>query len=380
MARQQRSFFDGIADGYQMMEGVKRQKRQDELSRELHDRQIKQLDRQDRRATLTEDAEKQIAAAGAVSVTPSVERGEDGSEVERYKVGSQTFESRARADQEATRMNAPLAVARRQWETAQKLGVPELAERYGNIYGSTRKNVEDDFKYGIRDAMQRGGAQGVVEFYNSHVNDGRQLQLDRNDDGTISLSEMAGGKLTGKPRVFGSEKDFLANELARYTSSPEAYLEAYHRDRQFAEGVRARQADESFRDREFAWRQGDAAQGRDIQRSGVAAQLAGVGVHRESLYRPQYFTTQNADGTTNFYSANTVPPKRAGEAPRAVLSPMSAEPGAKPTPQPGTRGGIKQPSAMDLLMQQRKGAGASTGIEVTPEALMRLDELMKGGQ
>ena len=149
--RQQSSFLDGIAEGFQLMEGIKRQKKQDERTAELHELQMKQLNRQDRRASTLEDAEKQIAAAGNMSVIPSIEQGTDGSEVERYKVGNQTFESRG-------------AVPQAQQRVEQLIPDATTPEKAAAFAGMTALNAVGDSLIPARVAsgMAGQGIRGVV--------------------------------------------------------------------------------------------------------------------------------------------------------------------------------------------------------------------------
>jgi hypothetical protein len=378
MARRQ-SFMSGVMEGIQAGIQFKRQQEQDRQARELHDMQVRGLKRSEDAAVESQSAREAIRAAGKVGLVTEEIPGDDGSTTV-YRVGNQQFQSKAAANAELAKVNQPLAVARRQYEAAAASGIPELHNQYAAIYAGTRKQTEEDFRSDFRSAYSSGGVQGVLNLYNKQVQDGRQLMA-KPVDGGFAVVEYQGGKQVGQPRVFTSgpagtaEQQFIAQEAQKFLSSPEAYLESYHRDRAFATGVdqfnRKMGQDQSQFDATLRQRGQIAAQDQQVR-------MAGVGVQRESLNhqksrdgRPQPMTFMGPDGQA--VVAEYAPATGPRQGSLTYLTPQG-----KPAPVAGAPRGFPQPKADPLADLLGQGAGGP-GIEfdTSPEATARFRELLQ---
>lgn len=379
------SFLDGFAKGMQMVnqavlmkEGIADR----EAARAYRQQDAARADRiEGRQGTLTElqieqarrdaennkammEAEAEVKKAGKVAVTTSFLPGKKEGELDQmFEVGGQQFNNRADADAHAAGANTPVAVARRQYARAQELGVPQLAKQYGDLYTNARTSTEADFKQAFNEAMRNGGVEGVVQLYNSQVKDGRQLVAQRGPGGKLTVGTYVGGKLQGQPVTYGDEKEFLAEQVARYTASPDAYLDAFHKTRAFGESARQFDAQMDETTRSNKAREGTASAAVGVQRQGVELQ-------GRALDKPVSTVIQ------------TVNPTGTG----TNLGVVQTHPSGKSTYNSvGEQAGITRPPKVDPLAEMLKGrnqppaAGGKAGFQLDENGLARLDQMMNPG-
>lgn len=385
-------FAEGLMQGLQLVQGIYREKedrawrseqrqfQRDEQKRlgaadaraaDLQQLQIDQARRNSERDQALAAAEKEVQSAGRVSVATSFQPGKKEGEVEQvFAVGDQTFNNRAQAEAAAASMNTPLSIARRQYAKAQEIGIPALLKQYGDLYANARSTTEAEFKQAFGEAMRQGGVDGVVSLYNQQVKDGRTMVAQRQPDGKLVIGTYVGGKLQGAPMTYPDEKAFIAEQVARFQASPDAYLDYFQRGRAFDEGRRQFDTQMGLQERQLA----EAARGNTLahQRG-----MAGVGVQREALNKPTVIPvlTDGADGGTNVGAAVV---DTRGRTPTITSLTGTSQAGVRRTP--------KQVDPVAAAIAARMGAGnkatpAQTGgFSIDEAGLQRLDELMNGGR
>lgn len=380
MARGRESFFEGILRGYQTHEAMLRQKKLDELAAE--DRQLTRkgiqlqqtaLESQEADRERVRAAQEAVSKAGKIGIETQFVPGKTEGEMDQvFTVNGQQFKNRAAAEAALEGLNSPLAVAKRQYQAALDTGVGELADRYSRIYKEARDTTEQDFRQGFTTAMRTGGLQGVLDFYNKNVKDGRTLVAQRGPGGKVTVGEYVGGKLQGDPATYNSEKDFIAEQVQRFSASPESYLEAFYRDRQFGEGVRQFNEGMGLKRDELA-AQKEYQQGQlGIGRMNASANQMQAGTAAAVAARPTVVQTVTPDGTgTNLGVVRFAPGSNKPE-----YSQVGVQAGVRTPPKP-----VDPLSQMiaDKARGKMGGMGTGTaGIEINEEGLLRLDELMKG--
>lgn len=390
------SFLDGFARGMQlaqqavmMREGIEDRRTQREYTREdrlraqkagerqatLQELQIEQAQIDARRAQAAAAAETKIQAASKVTAVPMVVPGKKAGEMDTvYMVGNQRFANPELANQAAEAENTPLKIARRQYAAAQEVGIPDVARRYLDNYNATRTATEADFKQDFQTAMRDGGVDGVIQLYNGKVKDGRQLVAQRRPDGKFAVATYLGGKLQGDPMVYQDENQFLAEQVARYTATPDAYLDAYHKTEARREGARQFDASLGVQKDQLGEtvRHNQAQEG--IGRASVGVQQQGVNVQRDGLMQPkvQFFPTVTPEGNTSIGAGIVRPGKPA----------VGKTPGTETTVEykpVGTQTGSARPVKPDPLaaLLGQRGAPKQPGIQMDDNGLMRLDAMLK---
>lgn len=382
LAQQAVQMREGIAERAQQKEWALEDRRRATLTgdrqADLQTLQLEQARRDAARNEALAAAEKEVQTAGKVALQTEFMPGKKEGELEQvFIVGQQRFNNRADAQVALETANLPVQVARRQYQAAQATGIADVQQKYLGNYNAVRTATEAEFKQTFMDAARNGGVDGVLGVYNSNVKDGRQMVSQRRPDGKLVIGTYMGGKLQGEPVVYENDQQFMAEQVARYAASPDAYLDFFQKGETRREGIRQfdtkmRQDADQF-DRRLTEETRQSTERNAIGRAQVGVGMAQVGVQRDALNKPtmQILPTVTPDGNTTF-GAGIVRLDAKGGA-KAEYLPLGTQPGMRNPP---------KPDALGALLQGRAGApgapGApkAAGFPLDDNGLARLDALM----
>ena len=334
--------------------------------------QLEDARRVQAQAKLREEREAAVRSAGVRTLGTAFEPGKtEGEQVPVFTVGAQRFGNRAAAEAALAQENAPVAVAKRQWQKAQELGDPTLAKQYYDGYTSARASAMEDLRTNIGTAYAERGVQGVLDVYNNNVQDGRRKIMTPGPDGSMVVGTYVGGKLQGEVERYKNPEEFVAHQRALFAANPDAYLDYYHRKAtldqgasQFSQhlGLQRDQLKVTARGQDMSHRVGMA---------NVGVGAAGVAAQREAMVKP----------AVNFVQTD-VPDGQGGTATSVgatVYDPKTGKLTQHMPPQPfaGVRRAPPVSPLAALLPGQQKGAAAPINLNISEEGLIAAEELLR---